>query len=206
MGATGIMHLAGRFNCHDAVVFNPLIDLNRDTRWKFWLGGLRVPSKLRKLLPNIMADQFGSCGQCRLVYHVSKLSDADRQQCDIFQQHVTFPFKSNFDDFQTDESLPLLWTSTSDQTNPICSAAKHKTSSHMIVEHSCSKHVLPRELNYKSQWQPLLARIVTAASATDNPTKNQHHATYANGKFYIKSSRAESFCLHRPLIATNTYT
>jgi hypothetical protein len=62
MGATGILHLASRFGCDTSVVFNPLVDVRSDTRFMFWLGGLRIPCRIRNALPAKIAGGFSGSG------------------------------------------------------------------------------------------------------------------------------------------------
>jgi len=92
MGATAILHLAGRFTCHKAVVFNPLVDLMNETRTMFWLGGLRVPFDMRRNLPSMIARQFNtrsiSPTDCKLVAHISRYSKHDQQQKEVLVERL----------------------------------------------------------------------------------------------------------------------
>jgi hypothetical protein len=92
MGATAILHLAGRFTCHKAVVFNPLVDLISESRTLFWFGGLRVPLDIRRNLPSLIARQFNthsiSPTDCKLVAHISRYSKQDQQQKEVLVGRV----------------------------------------------------------------------------------------------------------------------
>lgn len=142
MGGTGILATLGRFPCDLAVVFNPLVDLRVESRRMFWLGGLRVPARLRDALPAQIAAALdaGSAGSepgaplrrpCRLDLHTSLGSRGDVEQREVLCR------------------LAALGSGQSRLT---------------VVEYDSANHVLPRELAAQHRLVPLLADAIGSLS------------------------------------------
>ena len=149
MGATGILHLAPRFKCDTALVFNPLVDVRSDTRFMFWLGGLRLPKKLRDILPGMIKEGFRREAKesddqvCRLVAHFSGSSAGDDQQRKVLEDLLS-------DDYETKRF--------GEKDNGTTSQG------HVLIEHDSEIHVLPRELHSKGLWNGLLVDAISEAA------------------------------------------
>jgi hypothetical protein len=134
MGATGILLLHGRFPCDAAVVFNPLVDVHHEERLTFFLGGRRIPARLRMDIPQLMASQIvyptENRRKCTVCVHVSRDSLPDQKQRRVLE----------------------------DAVQTCCRGSPGESSSRKlhIVEHQCSEHVLPKQLHARNQLVPLL--------------------------------------------------
>ena len=124
MGATGILHLAGRFACHMAIVFNPLVDLRRDSRWMFWLGGQRIPKHLRDKLPSVITEQFQPPSLCQLLrVHVSQRSKADQEQRYILEGLLSGSSALHVEEHNSEEHVLPRVLAGSGQLTPLLSRA-----------------------------------------------------------------------------------
>ena len=151
MGATGILHLFGRFNCSTAVLYNPIVDVRKDDRLLHKIGGNRIPTRLRNSIPDMIAQQLKS--NCKLIVHTSTLNEHDVIQRQIFEEMLPACRTRSIAQYMEEESKqPSLVTL---DLNP--------EERYEIVEHASAEHVLPRELAGRQEWLPLLKLDVSKA-------------------------------------------
>ena len=133
MGATGILHLAGQFPCHVALLFNPLVDLQQESRLMFHVGGLRIPLKLRRVLTSMMSEQFLSPHSCQLIVHISRHSVPDQEQRYILEKLVPSCVLRIVEHDAVEHVLPR-WLASTGQLVPLIT----KTLKDLIDETACN--------------------------------------------------------------------
>jgi len=140
MGATAILALCGRIQCDKVVVFNPLVDLVRESRSGFWVGGTRLPEHIRTRMPNIIAEQCWK-STAKILVHSSKRSPADVAQLMYLENAILAHHDNIADNFCRKKMR---------RADPVLEAVWHDT----------DKHVLPRELKKRSRLLPLLEKAL----------------------------------------------